>query len=101
MIFTANRTGNAPYYNVENTETLRRSPLSGKLFFFLGSSVTLGSASEDQSVADSLTKRHACSTLKDAISGTTLADIAPNSYVSRLEKYLFGGKATRPDVFLC
>ena len=58
--------------------------LEGKKFLFLGSSVTYGSASGGYSFADEIKKQGRCTVLKRAVSGTTLVDNGPDSYVQRL-----------------
>ncbi|MBE6679988.1 MAG: SGNH/GDSL hydrolase family protein, partial [Ruminococcaceae bacterium] len=60
--------------------------LKGKNIFFLGSSVTYGSASGGISFAEMLAKQYEFNYIKEAVSGTTLVDIGENSYVSRLKK---------------
>lgn len=94
--------GNNDRYSVENTETIPNSPLAGKTYFFLGSSVTYGAGSQYESMVDFITKRNDCTTIKNAVSGTTLADNSANSYVSRLLKYVLDpNKATSLDAFIC
>jgi len=80
--------GNVDEFSVENFATLDNSPLQGKTFFWLGSSVTLGSSAMEESMADFLAKKHDCVCIKEAVSGTTLATYKKNSYVERLEAYL-------------
>lgn len=57
-----------------------------KPFLFLGSSVTYGSAADGVSFADLLAEEGFAS-VKLAVSGTTLVDNDPSSYVSRLVQY--------------
>ena len=80
--------GNVDIYSVANFETTENSPLKGKVFFWLGSSVTLGSASLNESMADFLAKKHDCTCIKEAVNGTTLATYKKNSYVDRLNAYI-------------
>lgn len=80
--------GNLDEYAVENFTTLENSPLQGKTFFWLGSSVTLGSNSLNESMADYIAKKYDCVCIKEAVSGTTLATYKKNSYVERLIAYL-------------
>ena len=94
--------GNREEYSVSATETLADSPLAGKTIFWLGSSVTEGASSGKESMADFLAKRHGARCVKEAVSGTTLADISDGSYVSRLDKYLASdNKAEHLDAFIC
>ena len=60
--------------------------LEGKTFVFLGSSVTFGSASGGWSMCEYLEENFNCTVRKSAISGTTLAEYATNSYVSRMKQ---------------
>lgn len=58
--------------------------LKGKRYLFLGSSVTVGSASGGYSMADCLRDTEGCIVHKEAVSGTTLVDNGSGSYVQRL-----------------
>ncbi len=78
--------GNAEVYHAENLTPLDNSPLQGKRLLFLGSSVTKGAASLNVSVADYIRVLDGCEVVKNAVNGTTLADVGVSSYVSRLEK---------------
>ena len=60
--------------------------LTGKTVLFLGSSVTYGSASGGVSFADIMAEKMNFTCIKEAVSGTTLADLDETSYVSRLKK---------------
>jgi len=94
--------GNDIFYSVENTERLPDSVLTGKSFYFLGSSVTYGAGAHAEGMGDFIAKRNGCICFKEAVSGTTLADIDEKSYVARLEKYVFSkGKAQHLDAFIC
>ncbi len=73
------------------------SPLRGKTLVFLGSSVTCGSAANGVSFADIIGRKHGCEIVKAAVSGTTLADTGPDSYVRRLREI----KTEAADVFIC
>lgn len=74
------------------------SSLYGKTVLFLGSSVTFGSASGGVSFADCMAEQCAMNFVKEAVCGTTLADINENSYVARL-RHLDAG--IKPDLFVC
>lgn len=77
--------GNASEYDLENVEPLTDSPLDGKNIIFLGSSVTDGMQSRGISFVDYIGKRDNVNFIKEAVSGTTLADLDDTSYVSRLK----------------
>lgn len=72
--------------------------LKGKTVLFLGSSVTYGFASGGVSFADIMAKNCGINMIKDAVSGTTLADVDESSYVSRLKKI---DKTKKIDLFIC
>lgn len=78
--------GNVVQYHPENVTPLENSPLQGKRLLFLGSSVTHGSASLEKSMADYIAVLDGAEVVKEAVSGTTLADRNGTSYVSRLKK---------------
>lgn len=60
--------------------------LYNKTVLFLGSSVTFGSASGGISFADVMEEQCGLKMVKEALSGTTLADVDDGSYVARLKK---------------
>ena len=72
--------------------------LQGKTVLFLGSSVTYGSAAGGVSFADMMAETCGIKMIKEAVSGTTLADINDQSYVSRLKKV---DRAQQIDLFIC
>ena len=72
--------------------------LKGKTVLFLGSSVTFGSAAGGVSFADIMAETLELKMIKAAVSGTTLADIEENSYVSRLKKI---DTESKVDLFIC
>lgn len=72
--------------------------LSGKTILFLGSSVTYGSAVGGISFADIAAEQCGFTCVKEAVSGTTLADLDETSYVSRLKQV---DPTLRPDLFVC
>ena len=72
--------------------------LNGKTVLFLGSSVTAGSAAGGVSFVDILRERCGIYCIKEAISGTTLADFNEKSYVSRLKTI---DTAVKLDLFVC
>lgn len=72
--------------------------LSGKNILFLGSSVTYGSASGGVSFVEIMAEQCGFSFIKEAVSGTTLADINDKSYVARLKKL---GTEISIDTLVC
>ena len=72
--------------------------LKGKTVLFLGSSVTYGAASGGVSFVEFAAEKCGFSFIKEAVSGTTLADTDGNSYVSRLKKV---DKNLKIDLFVC
>ncbi|MCR5332103.1 MAG: SGNH/GDSL hydrolase family protein [Lachnospiraceae bacterium] len=68
-----------------------------KTIVFLGSSVTYGAASQGVSFADILCERNGYLMIKEAVSGTTLTDEGPDSYISRLKTI----DAETADLFIC
>ena len=78
--------GNADAYDVSLVIPDRQHPLRGKSVVFLGSSVTVGAFSCGQACADYLARKCGLLILKEAVSGTTLANDEHDgsSYVERL-----------------
>ena len=72
--------------------------LINKTILFLGSSVTYGSAAGGCSFVDIIRDECGCTCIKEAVSGTTLADINETSYVSRLRSVDTG---MHIDLFVC
>ena len=89
--------GNAIEYDVNNVSVAEPSILTGKRILFLGSSVTLGTASCGVSFADYIAKRNGCEYQKEAVGGTTLVD-GKESYLRRLKKV---DKNRSFDLFIC
>ncbi len=71
--------------------------LKGKHLIFLGSSVTYGSATGGVSFADFIVENNGCTMTKEAVSGTTLADVEDISYIARLKKI----RDQKADLFIC
>lgn len=94
----AGHPGNGEEYSFKKLAPRPDSPLRGKKICVLGSSVVFGAASNEMAVAEYLAHRFDCAYTKEAVSGTTLCDIGPDSYVSRLKKL---DKAEKYDLFLC
>lgn len=100
------KAGNTEPYSVAATERSPDSPLAGKTFVFLGSSVTYGASSGKESMVDFLAARDGAVCYKEAVSGTTLAcpkgANGRKSYVTRFEKFLADGTCpVTPDAFIC
>ena len=74
------------------------NPLNGKHIVFLGSSVTYGAASNGVSFVDFLAEKMGCRVTKEAVSGTTLVDDAPDSYICRMKKL---NPEMKVDLFVC
>ena len=72
--------------------------LKDKTILFLGSSVTHGSAAGGVSFADIIRDTCGANCFKEAVPGTTLADINEQSYVSRLKKF---DRSEKLDLFVC
>ena len=72
--------------------------LKDKTVLFLGSSVTYGSAAGGVSFADLMGEICRFRCVKQAVSGTTLADINERSYVARLKSI---GASVHPDLLIC
>lgn len=100
-------TANDEKYAVSNVEQRENSPLKGKTIYWLGSSVTYGSASQSESMADYLAALTGCTSKKDAVSGTTIfddnktADTGINSYTRRLTNSKVFDKTEKVDAFVC
>lgn len=94
--------GNADEYSVANTETIENSPVKGNVYYWLGSSVTFGANSKEESMVDFFAKKYDCTCIKEAVSGTTLNASNTGSYVERFDRYLASEeKAEHLDGFIC
>lgn len=91
--------GNGPEYGFSGILPLENSPLAGKSLCVLGSSVAFGAASLGWAVGEYLSARLGCALTKEAVSGTTLADVGPDSYVNRMKTKL--DPHAHFDLFLC
>lgn len=92
--------GNADKYSVENVKPLAESPLEGMNICYLGSSVTYGASSLQESFVEFIAKRNGTTYVKEAVSGTTLVTTGAGggSYVSRMKKI---DKNAKFDLFIC
>ena len=94
--------GNDDQYSVANMQYVPGSALEGKTFYWLGSSVTYGASACGESMADFIAKKDGAVCLKEAVSGTTLADVKAESYVQRFNSYLSSEDcADHLDAFVC
>jgi hypothetical protein len=73
--------------------------LNSKKIVFLGSSVTYGFAAKGISFVDFLRVEHGVNAVKEAVTGTTLADINEKSYVHRMKTNL--NLQENYDLFAC
>ncbi len=89
--------GNYGEYTLNNADIVN-SPIKGKTIIFLGSSVTFGYGSLGVSFVEFLQKEDGIIPIKEAVSGTTLADLSNNSYISRLKTI---NKSIKADAFIC
>lgn len=71
---------------------LASHPLAGARIFYLGSSITYGSASGGVAFGDIINKISGNPYQKEAVSGTTLVDNGSSSYVQRLKNLRFEEK---------
>ncbi len=85
-------------YGIDTAEVNIKSPIYGKTIIFLGSSVTYGYGSLGESFVEFLEEADGIIPVKEAVSGTTLADIKDNSYVSRLKTI---DTKINADAFVC
>ena len=93
------RPGNSREYDPRRVQPDPGSPLRGKTIFCLGSSVTAGMSSLGVSFTDYLSRADGCVVIREAASASTLADVAPNSYLRRLRRHPAVNKPV--DCFLC
>ena len=89
--------GNDEKYSLKNIDELDNSPLEGMNVAYLGSSVTYGASSLGTSFVEYISKRNKTTYIKEAVSGTTLADHG-NSYIKRIKDIDKGAKI---DLFVC
>lgn len=94
-------------YAVNNVVQREDSPLAGKTIYWLGSSVTHGAASQQESMADFMQALTGCVSRKEAVSGTTLYDDGGNgdsgakSYTRRMVNSTVFKKDEHVDAFVC
>lgn len=91
--------GNADQYSVAQTIKQADNQLTGKRIGFLGSSITIGAGSLNESFVDFLQAEYGIIPSESAISGTTLAGPATDSYIARLQSDF--KDITKLDAFVC
>lgn len=74
------------------------SGLKGKTVLFLGSSVTYGWGSDGYAFGEMLAEQDGIICIKEAVSGTTLVDNGPDSYIARMKSM---PRPEHVDLFLC
>lgn len=90
--------GNAEEYDVSSCTKDETSTLRDKRIIFLGSSVTYGACSLEQSFVEFLAAEDGVIPYKEAVSGTTLADLKDDSYIARMKTIPLDLKA---DALVC
>lgn len=97
--------GNAPEFCANRIIRREDSPLAGKTIYWLGSSVTEGSASLSEAVPEMLAQLTGCTCAKEALPGTTFftdeTDEGQMSYVKRLQLTKKLDKTAKIDAFIC
>jgi len=94
--------GNLPQFDPENYETDTESPLKGLNIIQLGSSVTFGSGSMENSFVEFIAQMTGSEYVKEAVPGTTMSNLATQadtSYINRMLENLDSEMHT--DLFLC
>lgn len=98
---------NDDYFSPHNVEFCEDHPLNGKNIYWLGSSVTYGSASNGASMAEYVAYMTGATCTKDAVSGTTIFDDGSTgntgslSYTRRLKTSTKFDVNAKVDAFIC
>ncbi|MGN0999072.1 MAG: SGNH/GDSL hydrolase family protein [Faecousia sp.] len=95
----ANAPGNKDTYSLAAVPAMDASPLEGRKICILGSSVAYGAASMGEAVGEYLAARLGAKLFKETVSGTTLTESRPNSYVQRMKDRIPGEQEFA--LFLC
>lgn len=90
--------GNDAQYSASSCEVNDNSPIKDKTIIFLGSSVTYGATSGQESFVDYMQRIDGINPIKEAVSGTTLVDNGDSSYVARMKAL---DKNIKADAFVC
>lgn len=77
--------GNNDKYSVSNVNTID-SNISNKKIYWLGSSITYGYASCGESIVDFISKKYNLISLKNAVTGATIANVPRKNYDFLIEK---------------
>lgn len=96
--------GNNKAYDKKQVTPVQGSPLEGKVIYWLGSSVTYGSGSNGQSMAQFLEATDGVTSVVEAMSGTTLAtreEGGEKSYISRMLNSDKFSADQKVDLFVC
>ena len=94
-------------FNPSTVEEDEESILNGKTIYWLGSSVTYGSASDGNSMANYVAAMTGAKSVKEAVSGTTIyndgasADTGAKSYTNRLKTSTAFDVNAKVDAFVC
>lgn len=94
-------------YAAKNVVQKADSPLAGKTIYWLGSSVTYGQTSHQESMAEFMQALTGCTSKKDAVSGTTIFDdnqtdnTGVKSYTRRLVSSTVFNVNEHVDAFVC
>ena len=94
-------------YDASKVELVPDHPLKGKTIYWLGSSVTYGSAASGNSMADYLAAKTGAICVKEAVSGTTIyddggtGDSGAKSYTRRLVNSTAFDPDAKIDAFIC
>ena len=91
--------GNVDEYRFTSVKPMENSPMKDKTLCVLGSSVVFGAGSKEEAVGEYFAARFGCKLVKEAVSGTTLADNGADSYVQRMLNNL--DKDAQYDLFIC
>lgn len=91
---------NSDIYSCKNVNPLENSPLKGMDICFLGSSITLGYGSLNESFVDFLARHNQINFYKEAVNGTTLVQESDDdeSYVTRMKRI---DRHRHFDLFVC
>ncbi len=104
---TENSDPKSSAYRVSSVQKQENHPLADKTIYWLGSSVTYGSASNGEGVGEYLAAMTGCISKKDAVSGTTLfddggsGDSGAKSYTRRMLNSTVFTITESVDAFIC
>ena len=90
--------GNNSIYDFSNIEYVEDKRLNNKTLCILGSSVSRGEKSLDNSIGEYFKYKYHCNLIKETVSGTTLAGKKNNTYINRMINNI---KEKHIDIFVC